>query len=70
MRITIKKEVVKVEEKEVNVELRKAGSTVVLTVDGWNVFELKSNGKGALPSCISNWSGLQIDNNGRIMLEN
>jgi len=70
MQFIIKKEVVKIEEKKVDVELKARGDNIILTVDEWEVFKLKSDGTGKLMDSIGSWSGLQIDKQGRIVLEN
>jgi len=71
MKFKIKKETTTTEEIIINVELSDYyDNLVVLKVNGWNVFELRSNGNGHLIGGIPNsGSGLQIDSNGRIILE-
>lgn len=71
MKITIRKEVTKVETKEVNVVLKSAyDGGVILTVDEWEVFKLNPNGTGRLIGNIGSWANLPVDKNGRIILEN
>lgn len=78
MKVIIKKEVTKVEtrevtrteEKEVDVSLRKSGNNVLLVIDGWHVFRLNSDGTGKLIGSIGGRSGLQVDYQGKIVMEN
>lgn len=69
MKFTIKREVTKVEETEVEVVLEKDDDGIYLTVNGWYIFNLNNNGTGEMAKDISSGSGLQLDKDGRIVLE-
>lgn len=72
MKFTIKREekvVVKTEEIEVDVRLEKEGGNICLMVDDYYVFTLNANGTGQLEEAVDEDAGLQVDENGRIILE-
>ena len=56
---------------ETPVWLEQVEDTIVLVVNDWNVFELRTNGKGYLNQCIPNENGanLKVDEKGRLILE-
>lgn len=72
MKITIKREIVKVETREVDIDLKRVGSgEALLLVDGWSVFRINLNGTGKLYKFIPSYNDvLQVDEDGKIVLEN
>lgn len=69
MRLKITKEKTIIDEKIVDVSLGYGVNGIILRVNGWNVFGLTPDGKGWLGTRIKKGSGLQLDDDGQIILE-
>jgi len=71
MKLTIRKEVTKIEEKEVDVDLIRVGDgEILLRIDGWSVFRINLDGTGKLYKFIPSYNDvLQVDEEGKIVLE-
>lgn len=70
MKFVIKREVKTIMRREVDIELRNvSGGAILLKVDGWSVFKLNVDGTGCLYKYISSNGALQVDKDGRIVIE-